>query len=146
MLRQWSASTQTEGGEVTFWAGSVRMGTYRWRYRPDLGGLLQSYSKEDLYIGGRRVAPQDRLGSDIVGKLVLPYGEQVSGPVRSAAGHPDSGDGIRGCVCDVPARRGARLRGPAVVCGRGRAICFGGPVHGVGRGGEPGGVEPVWVC
>ncbi|MBC8164787.1 MAG: hypothetical protein H7Y20_02810, partial [Bryobacteraceae bacterium] len=37
--------------------------------------------KEDLYVAGRRVAPSDRLGSDLSGGVkLLPYGEELQPP------------------------------------------------------------------
>lgn len=43
-------------------------------------GLL-TVVKEDLYVAGRRVAPSDRLGSDLTGGVrLLPYGEDIANP------------------------------------------------------------------
>jgi RHS repeat-associated protein len=53
--------------QITLWVGSMRIGAYGF----DM--------KEDRYIGGRRIAPQDRLGSYLhTGRTFLPYGEELN--------------------------------------------------------------------
>ena len=58
----------------------MRVGTYQAVW-PENVGLTVTVVKEDLYVAGRRVAPSDRLGSDLSGGLkLLPYGEELVPP------------------------------------------------------------------
>jgi RHS repeat-associated protein len=61
---------------VIFWLGGQRMGTYSWRYVSEQWQGLPP--KEDFYIGGKRAEPSDRLGSNIQGRTLLPYGEELT--------------------------------------------------------------------
>jgi RHS repeat-associated protein len=63
---------------VYFWVGGMRVGTYT----ADLATAgVFSIVKEDLYLSGRRLAPSDRLGSDLSGGVkLLPYGEDIASP------------------------------------------------------------------
>jgi RHS repeat-associated protein len=80
--------TLPEGGgydtaRLTFWLGGQRLGTYSWRYLPENQERPSAYweqvrTLEDIYIGGKRVEPSDRLGSNIIGRTLLPYGEELT--------------------------------------------------------------------
>jgi RHS repeat-associated protein len=74
-------TSQISSRSVTFWAGSKRLSvcTYGPQYGYEGDPIVLKGCKNDLYIGGRRVAPQDRLGSDITnGRVLLPYGEELT--------------------------------------------------------------------
>jgi RHS repeat-associated protein len=81
--------------EVTFWAGSQRLGVYR--YTPNgSGGWNMQVMGEWGTIGGRAMRPTDRLGSDVSGgRTYLPYGEELNagpgGAVRFATYWRDEG-------------------------------------------------------
>ena len=70
---------------VYLWVGNMRVGTYQVRF-PEGSDMVFTVVKEDLYVAGRRVAPSDRLGSDLSGGLkLLPYGEELQ-PTKLEAG------------------------------------------------------------
>jgi RHS repeat-associated protein len=63
--------------EITFWAGSQRMGVYKY-VLGDEGWSMQVIGEWGT-IGGRAMRPMDRLGSDVSdGRKYLPYGEELN--------------------------------------------------------------------
>ena len=64
------------------WVGSMRVGTYTFVWNAATSKYDPVVVKEDLYVAGRRVAPLDRLGSDLSGGVrLMPYGEEIGTPV-----------------------------------------------------------------
>jgi RHS repeat-associated protein len=73
--------TGAQGTQWFLWVGGMRVGTYTHNYNSSTGQWYLMGSKEDLYVAGRRVAPSDRLGSDLTGGLkLMPYGEELQPP------------------------------------------------------------------
>ena len=57
------------------------MGTYTHNWNSGTSQWVMAGSKEDWYVAGRRVAPSDRLGSDLTSGLkLMPYGEEIQPP------------------------------------------------------------------
>lgn len=86
-----------QGTNWYLWAGSMRLGTYQFTWNSGLQRLDMTVVKEDLYVAGRRVAPSDRLGSDLSGGVkLMPYGEDIANPpvagdrTKFAAYHRDA--------------------------------------------------------
>lgn len=63
-----------------FWLGGQRLGVYTIMQAEEDGSTnwWMGATKENLYLGGRRIEPSDRLGSNISGRTLLPYGEELS--------------------------------------------------------------------
>jgi hypothetical protein len=73
--------TGAQGTQWFLWVGGMRVGTYTHNYNSTTGVWSLAGVKEDWYVAGRRVAPSDRLGSDLTGGLrLMPYGEELQPP------------------------------------------------------------------
>ena len=59
--------------------GRDAVGTYTHNWNSGTGQWVLAQFEGRLYVAGRRVAPSDRLGSDLTGGLkLMPYGEEFS--------------------------------------------------------------------
>jgi len=74
---RYKSAGENSFAEVTFWAGSSRVGVYK--YTPaGSGWTLSAVVTQTGWIAGRQVKPQDRLGSDLSGgRMLLPFGEEL---------------------------------------------------------------------
>jgi RHS repeat-associated protein len=73
--------TGAQGTQWFLWVGGMRIGTYTHNWNSNTGTWYLAQTKEDLYVAGRRVAPSDRLGSDLTdGLKLMPYGEELQPP------------------------------------------------------------------
>ena len=69
------------GTQWFLWVGGMRIGTYTHNWNSGTSQWVMAGSKEDWYVAGRRVAPSDRLGSDLTSGLkLMPYGEEIQPP------------------------------------------------------------------
>jgi RHS repeat-associated protein len=69
--------TGSEVKEIHFYSGNQRLGAYKvYQQEGEPGWFVQTLS-EERYFAGRRLTPQDRLGSAADARL-LPYGEELS--------------------------------------------------------------------
>ena len=69
------------GTQWFLWVGGMRIGTYTHNWNSGTSQWVLAGSKEDWYVAGRRVAPSDRLGSDLTSGLkLMPYGEEIQPP------------------------------------------------------------------